>query len=72
MTPPAPYMAANHDLGSGASWPTSHGLDAYADAAAAVVDSVDVGGYPLFAGVRAEPVPVDAPGAGDPPGDGHA
>ena len=28
---------------------------------AAVVAAVDVGGYPLFAGVRAEPVPADAP-----------
>ena len=65
------YMAANHDLGR-AKLADVAGLDEYADAAAAVVDSVDVGGYPLFAGVRAEPVPDDAPGAGDPPGDGHA
>ena len=54
------YMAANHDLGR-AKLADVDGLDAYADAAAAVVDSVDVGGYPLFAGVRAEPVPADAP-----------
>lgn len=54
------YMAANHDLGR-AKLSDVAGLDAYADAAAAVVDSVDVGGYPLFAGVRAEPVPDDAP-----------
>jgi hypothetical protein len=37
------------------------GLDAYADAAAAVVAAVDVGAMPLFAGVRSEPVPEDAP-----------
>ena len=54
------YMAANHDLGR-SKLADIAGLDAYADAAAAVVDSVDVGGYPLFAGVRAEPVPDDAP-----------
>jgi hypothetical protein len=54
------YMAANHELGR-AALAGVEGLDAYADAAAAVVDSVDVGGYPLFAGVRAEPVPADPP-----------
>jgi hypothetical protein len=37
------------------------GLDAYADAAAKVVASVDLGGLPLFAGVRAQPVPTDVP-----------
>jgi hypothetical protein len=54
------YMAANHDLGRGALADVD-GLEEYSDAAAAVVDSVDVGAYPLFAGVRAEPVPADPP-----------
>jgi helix-turn-helix protein len=54
------YMAANHDLGR-AMLADVAGLDDYADAAAAVVAAADVGGYPLFAGVRAEPVPADAP-----------
>jgi hypothetical protein len=54
------YMACNHDLGR-AKLAEVAGLDEYADAAAAVVAAVDVGGYPLFAGVRAEPVPADAP-----------
>jgi hypothetical protein len=54
------YMAANHDLGR-AELTDVPGLGEYGDAAAAVVASVDVGGYPLFAGVRAEPVPEDAP-----------
>jgi hypothetical protein len=37
------------------------GLDAYADAAAAVVAAVDVAALPLFAGFRSQPVPADAP-----------
>ena len=39
------------------------GLDAYVDAATAVIGAVDGGALALFAGVRAEPVPDDAPGA---------
>ncbi|MGH9135300.1 MAG: SCO6745 family protein [Ilumatobacteraceae bacterium] len=54
------YMGANHALGR-AKLSEVAGLDEYADAAAAIVAAVDVGGYPLFAGVRAEPVPPDAP-----------
>jgi hypothetical protein len=37
------------------------GLDAYADAAAAVVAAVDAAALPLFAGFRRQPVPTDAP-----------
>jgi hypothetical protein len=37
------------------------GLDAYADAAAAVVAALDVSALTLFAGVRSMPVPDDAP-----------
>jgi len=39
------------------------GLDAYVDAAAQVIGAVDGGAMALFAGVRAEPVPDDAPAA---------
>jgi hypothetical protein len=39
------------------------GLDAYVDAATTVINAVDGGAMPLFAGVRAEPVPDDGPGA---------
>jgi hypothetical protein len=39
------------------------GLDAYVDAAATVIGAVDAAAMALFAGVRAEPVPDDAPAA---------
>jgi len=39
------------------------GLDAFADAAAHVIGAVEGAALPLFAGVRAEPVPDDAPAA---------
>lgn len=39
------------------------GLDAYVDAAAQLIGAVDGGAMALFAGVRAEPVPDDAPAA---------
>jgi hypothetical protein len=39
------------------------GLDAYVDAAGTVIAAVDGGAMALFAGVRAEPVPDDAPAA---------
>jgi hypothetical protein len=39
------------------------GLDAYAGAAGTVIAAVDGGAMALFAGVRAEPVPDDAPAA---------
>ncbi len=37
------------------------GLDAYNAAAAAVIAATDPAGMPLFAGLRGEPVPADAP-----------
>ena len=52
--------------------PTTHGrarfgsidgLDAYVDAATTVIGAADGGAMALFAGVRAEPVPDDAPAA---------
>ncbi len=39
------------------------GLDGYVDAATQVIAAVDGGAMALFAGVRAEPVPEDAPAA---------
>lgn len=39
------------------------GLDAYVDAAATVVNTVDDSALALFAALRAEPVPVDVPAA---------
>ena len=39
------------------------GLDEYVDAASTVIGAVDGGAMALFAGVRAEPVPDDAPAA---------
>jgi hypothetical protein len=39
------------------------GLDAYAAAARKVIDAIDDSGLALFAGVKAEPVPDDAPAA---------
>jgi hypothetical protein len=54
------YLACAADFGRD-RFAELPGLDAYADAAAAVVAAVDVGALPLFAGVRAEPVPEDAP-----------
>jgi hypothetical protein len=39
------------------------GLEEYVDAAATVIAAVDGGAMALFAGVRAEPVPDDAPAA---------
>jgi hypothetical protein len=39
------------------------GLDAYVEAAAQLIGAVDGGAMALFAGVRAEPVPDDAPAA---------
>jgi hypothetical protein len=39
------------------------GLDAYVDSATQVIGAIDGGAMALFAGVRAEPVPDDAPAA---------
>jgi hypothetical protein len=56
------YLACNAALGR-AKLADVAGLEAYCEAAAAVVAAVDVAGLPLFAGVRAEPVPSDPAGA---------
>lgn len=54
------YLACNATLGR-ARFAEVAGLDAYNEAAAAVIAATDPAGLPLFAGVRAEPVPDDAP-----------
>lgn len=54
------YIECNHALGR-AKLGGVEGLDAYADAAGDVIAAVDSSGLSLFAGVRAEPLPDDAP-----------
>lgn len=56
------YIACAHAVGR-AKFGALDGLDGYIEAASAVVDAVDGGALALFAGVRAEPVPDDAPAA---------
>ena len=56
------FLACGHEAGRRV-FAGVEGLDAYVDAAAAVTGAVDDSGLALFAGVRAEPVPDDAPAA---------
>ncbi len=56
------YLACNADLGR-AKFADLDGLEAYNEAAAAVVAATDLAGLALFAGVAGEPVPDDAPAA---------
>ena len=56
------YIGCCHDVGR-AKLASLDGLDAYVDAATAVIDAVDGGALALFSGVRAEPVPDDTPAA---------
>lgn len=56
------YLECCHEVGRTA-FADVEGLDAYVDAATAVIDAVDGGALALFAGVRAEPVPSDTAGA---------
>jgi hypothetical protein len=56
------YIACNQSLGR-AKFADIEGLAAYVDAASTVIAGVDGGALALFAGVRAEPVPDDAPAA---------
>jgi hypothetical protein len=54
------YLACNAALGR--QWFSDvPGLDAYNEAAEAVINAVDPSGLSLFAGIVAEPVPADAP-----------
>jgi hypothetical protein len=53
------YLACNATLGR--QWLSGvEGLDAYNEAAEAVIAAVDVAGLSLFAGIKAEPVPTDS------------
>ena len=55
------YLACAAELGR-SKFGGLDGLDGYNAAAAAVIDAVDPAALPLFAGVRAEATPDDAPG----------
>jgi hypothetical protein len=56
------FIAAGHEFGR-AHFAGIDGLAEFADAAATVTGSVEPAALPLFAGVRAEPVPTDPPAA---------
>jgi hypothetical protein len=56
------YIACAHEHGR-RRFDDVTGLDAYVDAATAVIAHVEGVSMPLFAGVRAEPVPADAAAA---------
>lgn len=56
------YLSCAHDLAR-RTFADVGGLDAFVDAAATVIQSVEGASLPLFVGVRAEPVPTDAPAA---------
>lgn len=56
------FLACNADLGR-AELADVAGLDAYNEAAAAVVAATDLAGLTLFAGLAGETVPQDAPAA---------
>jgi hypothetical protein len=56
------YIACAHGLGR-RRFAGIDGLGAYVDAAATVIAGVEGVSMPLFAALRAEPVPDDAPGA---------
>lgn len=56
------YISCAHELGR-RKLADVDGLEAFVDAASTVIGSVEGTSLPLFAGVRAEPVPDDAPAA---------
>ncbi len=56
------YHAAAHALGR-AKFAGIEGLDGFVEAATSIIAAVEGASLPLFAGVRAEPVPDDAPAA---------
>lgn len=56
------YHGCAHDLGRDALADVE-GLDGFVDAATQIIESVEGASLPLFAGMRAEPVPSDAPAA---------
>lgn len=56
------YLECAHQLGR-AKFSEIDGLDGFVEAATQIIDAVEGASMPLFAGVRAEPVPEDAPAA---------
>ena len=56
------YIACAHVFGR-SKFADIEGLDAYVDAVTAVIDAAEGTSLALFAGLRAEPVPGDAPAA---------
>lgn len=56
------YFSCGHELGR-AKFADIDGLDGFVDAASEVIGAVEGASMPLFAGMRAEPVPEDAPAA---------
>ena len=56
------YLSCAYDLAR-RTFADVSGLDAFVDAATTVIQSVEGASLPLFVGVRAEPVPTDAPAA---------
>ena len=56
------YMECAHRLGR-AKFSEIAGLDGFVEAATQIIDHVEGASMPLFAGVRAEPVPEDPPAA---------
>ena len=56
------YIQAAHEMGR-AKFSDIAGLDGFVEAATQIINSIEGASLPLFAGVRAEPVPADAPAA---------
>lgn len=56
------YMASAHALGR-SKFADIEGLDGFVGAVTQIIDAVEGASMPLFAGVRAEPVPSDVPAA---------
>ncbi|HUF99011.1 MAG TPA: hypothetical protein VMM60_12855 [Ilumatobacter sp.] len=56
------YISCAHDFGR-RKFASVDGLDVFVDAATTVIGAVEGASLPLFAGVRAEPVPDDTPAA---------
>lgn len=56
------FIAAGHDLAR-STLAEIDGLDAFVDAVSHIIDRHGDAGLPLFAGVRAEPIPADTPAA---------
>lgn len=62
LTAARAYIACNHELGR-KRFADIDDIDGFVESASAVIDAVDGGALALFAAVRSEPVPDDAPAA---------